>query len=73
MFRHLPFITHDDTGNSVNAHAEELRSQFVEHEGKKELVVITSASMSGADFGALARQMSDEIHKNVCMAHLTLG
>ncbi|KAF9463845.1 hypothetical protein BDZ94DRAFT_1257570 [Collybia nuda] len=49
----------------VNAHAEELRSQFVDHDGKRELVVITSASMGGADFGALARQMTGEIHKNV--------
>lgn len=63
-------ITLVNVENSVNAHTEELRSQFVEHDGKKELVVITAASMGGADFGALARQMAGEIHKNVCGSHI---
>lgn len=59
--------------NSVNVHAEELRSQFVEHDDKKRLVVDTSASMSGANFGALARQMSDEIRKNVRVVYSESG
>jgi hypothetical protein len=40
--------------------AEALRSKFVAHEGKKELVVTDAG-----DFGAFAREMTDEIHKNV--------
>jgi hypothetical protein len=44
---------------------EELCSQFVNHDGKIELAVITSASVDGADYRALARQMAEEIQKNV--------
>ncbi|KAF9463844.1 hypothetical protein BDZ94DRAFT_1257569 [Collybia nuda] len=49
----------------VNAHAEELRSQFVQHEGKKALEVTAAGTRYTVDFGALANQMTAEIHKNV--------
>ncbi|KAF8152210.1 hypothetical protein B0H34DRAFT_677611 [Crassisporium funariophilum] len=51
--------------NSVNAHAEELRSHFVQHEGKKELVVKSVGTRYTVDFGDLAHQMTDQIHNNV--------
>ncbi|KAF8147390.1 hypothetical protein B0H34DRAFT_341577 [Crassisporium funariophilum] len=54
----------------VNAHAEELRSHFVKHEGKKELVVKAVGTRYTVDFGDLARQMTGEIHKNVVDAKL---
>ncbi|KIM39032.1 hypothetical protein M413DRAFT_419457 [Hebeloma cylindrosporum] len=49
----------------VNAHAEELRSQFVKYEGKKELVVSTAGNRYTVDFGSLAKEMTDQIHANV--------
>ncbi|KIM34764.1 hypothetical protein M413DRAFT_450071 [Hebeloma cylindrosporum] len=49
----------------VNAHAEELRSQFVQHEGKKKLVVTAVGNRYSVDFGSLAQQMIDKIHDNV--------
>jgi hypothetical protein len=45
----------------INAHAEELRSFFVQHDGQKELEAVSDI----ADFGALAVQMTDLISKNV--------
>jgi hypothetical protein len=39
---------------SVNANAEKLRSQFVQHEDKKELVVQACGTRYTVDFGALA-------------------
>jgi hypothetical protein len=45
--------------------AEALRSKFVAHDGKKELVVYASGTRYTVDFGALAHQMTEEIHKNV--------
>ncbi|KAL8285772.1 hypothetical protein RB597_002712 [Gaeumannomyces tritici] len=45
----------------INAHAEELRSFFVDHQGKKELEAVSNVR----DFGALALQMTDMIAKNV--------
>lgn len=45
----------------INAHAEELRSFFVAHEGQKDLEVISDI----ADFGAMATQMTHMIAKNV--------
>jgi len=50
----------------VNAHAEELRSHFVKHEGKKELVVKAVGTRYTVDFGNLANQMTGQIHENVC-------
>lgn len=45
----------------INAHAEELRAFFVEHDGKKHLEVLSSL----ADFGSVAQEMADLIAKNV--------
>jgi hypothetical protein len=55
--------------HSVNAHAEELRSQFVEHEGQKELVVTATGTRYTVDFGEMANAMTGEIHKNVRPCH----
>jgi len=49
----------------VNGNAELLRSQFVTHEGKKELVVKAVGTRYTVDFGHMARTMTDEIQKNV--------
>lgn len=49
----------------VNAHAEELRSSFVSHEGKKELVVHDKGLSCVPDFGAMALQMTALIDQNV--------
>ena len=49
----------------VNAHAEELRSLFVEHEGKKELCVATEGSRYTVDFAWMSRAMANLIAKNV--------
>ncbi|CAG7930142.1 unnamed protein product [Penicillium olsonii] len=49
----------------VNAHAEELRSFFVAHEGQKELEVIDAGNIKSVDFGALALRMSKLIEGNV--------
>ncbi len=48
--------------SSVNAHAEELRSHFVAHEGKKTLHV---AAKQGFDFAYISKAMAAEIHENV--------
>lgn len=45
----------------INAHAEDLRSLFVAHEGKKELKAVHHI----ADFASLAVQMGDRIGENV--------
>jgi hypothetical protein len=45
--------------------AEALRSQFVAHEGKKEIEVTAAGSRYTVDFGSLAQQMTDQIQKNV--------
>jgi len=50
----------------VNAHAEELRSSFVAHEGKKELVVrVEAANDSSADYSFSAQQIVKLIEENV--------
>ena len=56
-------VSHLDA--SINANAEKLRSHFVQHKGKKELVVEANGSRYTVDFGALAHQMTDKLHKNV--------
>ncbi|KAG6856288.1 hypothetical protein H0H87_005771 [Tephrocybe sp. NHM501043] len=50
---------------SINAHAEELRDKFVDHEGQKVLEVTTSKPLSMADFGDMAVQMTGKINENV--------
>ncbi|KDR73964.1 hypothetical protein GALMADRAFT_157785 [Galerina marginata CBS 339.88] len=47
----------------LNANAEALRSQFVSHKGKKELVV--KADRRNVDYGDMAGKMTKEIEKNV--------
>lgn len=49
----------------INAHAEELRSFFVAHEGQKELIVNGVGTIHTADLGTLAVTMTHEIQKNV--------
>jgi hypothetical protein len=49
----------------INAHAEELRAFFVEHEGKKKLEVMDVGTIHTADFGKLAIWMTELIAKNV--------
>lgn len=52
-------------GFFVKAHAEELRSFFVSHEGQKELEIAVNQSMDTVNFGALALQMTNLIEENV--------
>lgn len=49
----------------INAHAEELRSYFVTHKGKKNLTVVSNDTFSTADFGDLSVQMTDLIQEKV--------
>lgn len=49
----------------VNAHAEELRSFFVAHKGRKELGVLKLGTSQSADFGEIALCMTRLIEKNV--------
>ncbi|KAF4618851.1 hypothetical protein D9613_009769 [Agrocybe pediades] len=49
----------------INAHAEELRSHFVEHEGKKELKITTVGTRYTVDFGNIAQQMTFLLDENV--------
>ena len=50
---------------SVNAHAEELRSKFVAHDGKKELVIEEVGTRYTVDFGLLAKRMAGLLKENV--------
>ena len=58
-------ISHLDA--SVNANSEKLRSHFVQHEGKKELVLEAIGPRYTVEFGVLAHQMTDQLywHQNV--------
>ena len=49
----------------VNAHAEELRSFFVAHEGTETLTAVRMDFSRPVDFGELALQMTDHIAKKV--------
>ncbi|KAK7032413.1 hypothetical protein VNI00_013161 [Paramarasmius palmivorus] len=49
----------------VNANAEQLRAQFVEHKGQKKLRVETEGTRYTVDFGLLARMMTGELRRNV--------
>ncbi|KFG79844.1 hypothetical protein MANI_026956 [Metarhizium anisopliae] len=55
-------------GFYVNAHAESLRSFFVEHEGKKELKIDVYGSTETVDFGAIAGAMTHLMAKNTDIA-----
>jgi len=45
--------------------AEQLRSVFVAHEGKKELIVYGGGNRYTVDYGAMAKRMTDLIEENV--------
>ena len=45
--------------------AEELRSVFVAHEGKKELTIVSLGSRYTVDFGGMAKRMTELIDENV--------
>ncbi|KAM5542902.1 hypothetical protein V8D89_003286 [Ganoderma adspersum] len=49
----------------INAHAEELRSLFVAHEGKKRLVVRVIGDRYTVDYGGIAQTFTKRIHDNV--------
>ncbi|KAL9586671.1 MAG: hypothetical protein Q9212_000740 [Teloschistes hypoglaucus] len=49
----------------VNAHAEELRNQFVAHQGKKLLVLKYCATRYTMDFALFAKEMGEKIEENV--------
>jgi hypothetical protein len=49
----------------INAHAESLRSHFVAHKGKKELVIKDIGSIETVDFGVFARRMTALMQANV--------
>jgi len=49
----------------INAHAEELRSFFVAHDGQKELETIDFGTINTVDFGPIAEKMTHLIQKNV--------
>ncbi|KAF2450369.1 hypothetical protein P171DRAFT_426763 [Karstenula rhodostoma CBS 690.94] len=49
----------------INAHAEDLRSLFVAHEGRKKLVVDAAGSLLTVDFGQIAKNLADMIQENV--------
>ena len=49
----------------INAHAEDLRSFFVTHEGREELEVIAGGNIKTVDFGHLAVQITKEMDKFV--------
>ncbi|KAF2239586.1 hypothetical protein EV356DRAFT_499772 [Viridothelium virens] len=52
-------------GFYINKHAEELRNHFVEHEGKKKLVVERYGTIETVDIGEMSVEMSNLIQANV--------
>jgi hypothetical protein len=49
----------------VNGNAEQLRKQFVSHEGKKELKIQAVGTRYTVDFGSMARTMKNLIDENI--------
>ncbi|KAL9007724.1 MAG: hypothetical protein Q9173_007071 [Seirophora scorigena] len=49
----------------INAHAEELRGQFVAHEGKKELIIKFCGNRYSVDYALFAKRMGALIEENV--------
>lgn len=49
----------------INAHSEELRSMFVTHEGRKELVIHAEGSIYSVDFAMIAKAIVEMIQENV--------
>jgi hypothetical protein len=54
----------------INAHAEELRSSFVAHEGQKELEVIEIGTIQTVDLGKLAVRLTHIMNKHLVDADL---
>ena len=57
-------------GYYVNTHAEDLRGQFVAHQGKKELKITMVGTRYTVDFGWFAEEMGRLLEKNVVDAEL---
>jgi hypothetical protein len=55
---------------SVNANAKELRSKFVAHEGKKEIVIVVEGIRHSFDFGWMAEQFGIRLKENVSLMYL---
>jgi hypothetical protein len=49
----------------VNGNAEQLKKQFVSHEGKPELEIVAVGNRYTVDFGLMARQMMNLIDENI--------
>lgn len=49
----------------VNAHAEELRSVFVAHDGQKEVTVSAAGTIHTVDIGALAVELTTEMDRHI--------
>lgn len=49
----------------VNANAEQLRSSFVKHKGKKELTITSGGNRYTVDFGDMAVQMTGQLKENL--------
>ncbi|KAL8714859.1 MAG: hypothetical protein Q9220_001372 [cf. Caloplaca sp. 1 TL-2023] len=49
----------------INAHAEELRGQFVAHKGRKELELVYDGTRYTVDFGLFSQQMGELVEQNV--------
>ncbi|KFH45374.1 hypothetical protein ACRE_037990 [Hapsidospora chrysogenum ATCC 11550] len=49
----------------INAHAEELRSVFVAHDGQKEVVVTDVGTIRTVDFGRLAVALTGEMDRHI--------
>jgi hypothetical protein len=49
----------------INAHAEELRSVFVAHDGRKEVAVTDFGTIRTVDFGRLAVALTGEMEKHI--------
>ena len=54
----------------MNAHAEEMRPFFVQHEGQKELIVTAGGNRYTVDFGKMAQAMSQQLKENVSLPPL---
>lgn len=49
----------------VNGNAEQLRKQFVSHDGKKDLEIVAMGNRYSVNFGLMSRQMTKLIDENV--------
>lgn len=49
----------------VNGNAEQLRKQFVSHEGKRELEIVAVGTRYTVDFGSMARAMTNLIDETI--------